>query len=348
MIELTMLPARDGDCLLLRYGDGADLRTVLIDAGRAATYPKIKPVLAALEPPRIDLLVVTHVDQDHVLGVLKLLDDAHHVAVGEVWFNGYDHLLDVTLETFGARDGERLTTLLLDQRLPWNATVGQRSVEVGRVMPTAAFGARLDVVAPDRRLLERLVPVWEKECRKHGLIPGAAARRPPAPPGFEQMGRLDIEALAATPFDADGSATNASSIGFLFEHEGVRLLFTGDGDDHRLVESLRPLAQAEGGRLRLDAMKVAHHGSAANVSRDLLDIVDCRRYLISTDGSRHGHPDPVAMARILVHGRGPKELVFNYRKRAQLWDDEEWKARYDYTVLMPPDGGEDGVVRLTW
>ena len=124
MIELTMLPARDGDCLLLRYGDGADLRTVLIDAGRAATYPKIKPVLAALEPPRIDLLVVTHVDQDHVLGVLKLLDDAHHVAVGR-WFNGYDHLLDVTLETFGARDGERLTTLLLDQRLPWNATVGR-------------------------------------------------------------------------------------------------------------------------------------------------------------------------------------------------------------------------------
>ena len=165
--------------------------------------------------------------------------------MGEVWFNGYDHLLDVTLETFGARDGERLTTLLLDQRLPWNAAVGRRSVEVGRAVPAAAFGARLDVVAPDRRLLEKLVPVWE-ECRKHGLIPGAAARRPPAPPGFEQMGRLDIEALAATPFDADGSSTNASSIGFLFEHEGVRLLFTGDGDDRRLVDrcgrSRRPRA----------------------------------------------------------------------------------------------------------
>ena len=145
------------------------------------------------------------------------------------------------------------------------------------------------------------MPTWVQDCRDHGLIPGVDPR-PPAPEGFEEFGPVDVDALAATPFRSDTSKTNASSIAFLFEFDGRRILFTGDGDDPRIVESLRPIAEAEGGRLRLDALKVPHHGSAANISRELLELIDCPRYLISTNGERHGHPDPVAMARILVHG----------------------------------------------
>ena len=151
--------------------------------------------------------------------------------------------------------------------------------------------------------------------------PRADSRRgpeTPAPEGFEEFGPVDVDALAATPFRPDTSKTNASSIAFLFEFDGRRILFTGDGDDPRIVESLRPIARAEGGRLRLDALKVPHHGSAANISRELLELIDCPRYLISTNGERHGHPDPVAMARILVHGGESKELVFNYRRAAAL------------------------------
>lgn len=347
MIELTMLPGKDGDCLLLSYGDGSQVRRVLVDGGRASSYDLVKPVLASLEPAHLDLLVVTHVDQDHVLGVLKLLGDEDRVGVGEVWFNGYDHLKDVALETFGAKDGELLTTKLLEQHIPWNAAFGGRAVEHGRAPDGFGDGARFHVVAPDRALLEQLVDVWEEECRKHGLIPGVEAKEPPAIEGFEQLGPRDIEKLAATPFVADPSKPNATSIAFLFEYDGVRILFTGDGDDRRIVASLKPLAAAEGGRVRLDALKVAHHGSAGNVSRELLELVDCPRYLISTNGARHGHPDEIAMARILKYGGATKELVFNYRDRATEWDVPEWKATYGYTVTVPPPE-EDGRVTLTW
>ena len=147
-------------------------------------------------------------------------------------------------------------------------------------------------------------------------MPGIAAR-PLPPEGFETFGAGDVDTLAATPFRADTSKTNATSISFLFECNGVRILFTGDGGDGRIVKSLTPIAQAEGGRLRLDALKVAHHGSAGNISQRLLDLIDCPRYLISTNGDRHAHPDPIAIARILVHGGPDKELVFNYRERAE-------------------------------
>lgn len=345
MIELRMLPGKDGDCLLLSYGEPDAPRRVLIDAGRAATYPLIKPVLDALVPPALDLVVVTHVDQDHVLGVLALLDDPERVAVGEVWFNGFDHLLDNAVETFDARDGELLTTAIGAQRLPWNRAFDGRAIEVDRAQQPRDDGARFDIVAPTRRLLERLEPQWLRECTKHGLIPGVDPL-PPVPDGFEHFDvAIDVDALAATPFHADTSRANASSIGFLFEFAGVRILFTGDGDDRCLVESLRRRAEIEGGRVRLDAMKVAHHGSAGNISRELLELVECPRYLFSTNGDRHGHPDPVAVSRILVHGGAEKELLFNYRERAQPWDTPRLRETCGYTVTAPPPE-QDGFLTL--
>jgi hypothetical protein len=341
MLRLTMMPADDGDCLLLEYGSNERTRRILIDGGRAGTYPRIRPRLAELGG-LIDVLVVTHVDQDHILGVLAMLADPDRpVRFGDVWFNGYDQLLDA--EGFGAQDGEQLTSALVSQNLPWNAAFAGRSIEVGRPFTWFDDGSALTLLSPDRAQLEKLAPAWVKECAKHGLIPG----RDPAPavPGFESFGPLDVDALAAAPFTPDSSKTNVTSIGFLLEFEGRRIVFTGDADDRRLVSSLRPLAEAEGGRLRIDALKVAHHGSDNNLSTDLLDLIDCDRYLISTSGARHSHPNEIAIARILKHGGLGKQLIFNYRERAARWDVDDLQAKYDYTVVVPPPA-EDGFVTL--
>jgi hypothetical protein len=343
-----MLPGKDGDCLLLEYGDDEITKRMLIDGGRAGTYPEIVPTLANVMEAggHLDVLVITHVDQDHILGVLALMEDEDRPAIDDVWFNGFDQLMDVdpALESFGPRDGELLTTALLTQGVPWNAAFEGRAVEVGRPMELPGDGSTITLLSPDRSLLEALIGDWTEECAKEGLIPGRDPDEPP-PKGFEEFGTLDIEELAETAFERDGSKTNRTSIGFLFEHGGVRIMFTGDGDDPRLVTSVRPFAEAEGGRLRLDALKVSHHGSRKNLSRDLLDLIDCPRYLISTNGDRHDHPDPVAMARILKYGGDQKELIFNYAERAADWDVAEWKETYGYTVTMPDP---DGFVTLDW
>lgn len=344
-----MLPAQDGDCLLLEYGDPAAPRRILVDGGRAATYPDIARVLAAPGgDTRLDLLVVTHVDQDHILGVLGLFEERRRTPpVSDVWFNGYDHLGDSDLETFGPLDGERLTTALLEQRLPWNAAFAGRAVEIGRPFDWLHDGSKVTLLSPDRRSLEHLIPTWRQECAKNGLIPGRPPEEPP-PLGFEAMGPIgDIEQLADSHFEPDDSKTNRTSIAFLFEYQGVRIMFTGDAEDGRLVESIRPLAAADGGRLRLDVLKLSHHGSAKNLSRDLLNLIDCRRYLISTNGKRHGHPDSIAMARLLSNGGDEKHLVFNYRDRAALWDVGAWRDRYRYSVVAPAPQ-QDGLVTISF
>ncbi|GGT12667.1 ComEC/Rec2 family competence protein [Streptomyces purpureus] len=344
MIRLTMLPGRDGDCLLLEYGNDDFVRRILVDGGRSGTYPLVKPVLAELGG-FIDLLVVTHVDQDHILGVLAMMEDPDRpVDFGDVWFNGFDHLHDG--EVFGAPDGERLTAALTEQDLPWNEAFDGRSVEVDHQPSWFDDGSTMEVLAPDRTLLAKLIPRWERECLDAGLIPGVEPAR--QVPGFESFGGADadVDALAARPFKRDGSPSNRTSIALLFEFEGRRIVLTGDADDPRLVASIRPRAEEEGGRMRLDALKVAHHGSAANISNDLLGLLDCGRYLISTDGTVHGHPDDVAMARIVKHGGPDKEIFFNYRDRAELWDIDALKERFGYRVAAPAEGGLDGFVTV--
>ena len=91
-----------------------------------------------------------------------------------------------------------------------------------------------------------------------------------------------VKRLAASRCEPDHSETNTSSIGFLFEFDSARILFIGDGD-----VPPRPLAEHEGGRVHIDTLKVPHHGSDHNIPRELLQLIDCRHYLISTSGARH-------------------------------------------------------------
>ena len=69
-----------------------------------------------------------------------------------------------------------------------------------------------------------------------------------------------------------------------------RVLFTGDAHSDILEAAIQPLAQADGGRLRVDVLKVGHLGSKANTSKLLLHLLDCTRFAFSTNGDRHDHP----------------------------------------------------------
>ena len=85
--------------------------------------------------------------------------------------------------------------------------------------------------------------------------------------------------------------------------------------------------------LRLDALKLPHHGSRANLSRAFLEKVECRRYLFSTDGTQFKHPDREAVARVIKFGGQQPQLLFNYRSEfTSLWDNPAWTEKYGYSV----------------
>jgi hypothetical protein len=86
-VKLKVFFASDGDCLLLTSGDG---HHVLVDGGRRGSFEQqTRPLLLdmAASKTAIDLVVVSHIDADHISGVISLLEDVAAWAVHDFQVN---------------------------------------------------------------------------------------------------------------------------------------------------------------------------------------------------------------------------------------------------------------------
>ncbi|WP_177225064.1 ComEC/Rec2 family competence protein [Geodermatophilus obscurus] len=352
-LTTDVLPARQGDCLVLSWPDGTTTRRLLVDAGPAPAYEGIRRRLGRLDGD-VDVLVLTHVDADHVEGVILLLNDRGlALGVGEVWYNGAPHLSP----ELGAVQGEILSAIITERAIPWNTTFGTGAVAATRdtgALPVRDLpgGLRLTVLAPDAPALLRLRDDWERACREAGIDVGSVAdalaaldARPRLRPEDSYLDREpppDVRTLARRRADPDRSVPNASSVVLLAERGDDRVLLAGDSTPGVLLPAVRRLLAERGAdRLPLTEFKLPHHGSAKNLTADLVRLLPARRYLVSSDGSYFGHPDDAAIATVLEYGPPGLELVFNYdTPRNRRWDDPRLRARHRHTVRFPAD--EDG------
>lgn len=351
MLRIKILPAKQGDCLWIEYGDSKSPRFVVIDGGTSGSVEPLVAKVMELPPERrrLELLVVTHVDADHIAGILKFLETPKlRLKVDDVWFNGYKHLQEA-LETFGPVQGERLSADIIAGKVPWNKAFGGHAVKVPDDGPLPAKplngGLELVVVGPTTKKLQLLEPVWVQACIDAGITPGEPQPQP-VPPGLERFGPIDVDSLAATPFKEDPTQPNGSSIVLLLRYDGSVVLLGADGHPSVIQAGLERLA-SEPGPIKLDAYKVAHHGSKNNLTESLLQRIECCRYLFSSSGAIYHHPDLEAVARVLKHSRRggrPIELVFNYKTPFNsVWDSPELKQRWEYTTVFPM-AGKPGVV----
>lgn len=342
IFEVHVLPAGNGDCLWIEYGDAANPRRILIDGGTQGTYKRLKKKIQSLNLPKIhfDLLVITHIDGDHIAGALELFGrNELPVTFGDIWFNGYRHLPAEKIEDFGALQGERLTSVLLDpiKNLPWNANPAFQGGPIivqqdGSPTQITDLPEGLDilVLSPGIEHLSALRPVWEKECTKAGLDPQRTVEEQTAlPPGIEAMGAIDVESLAATTFKEDDKPANGASIALLLRYEGKKVLLAGDGFPSVITRSVERLNEA----LTVDVLKLPHHGSQNNVNQELIEKVPADKFIFSSNGATYGHPDPEGVARVVKYGGRDAQIIFNYRSKInQVWDEAGLKRRYGFSL----------------
>jgi len=128
MLTLQMLPAGNGDCLWLEYGPPEATRIVIIDGGVRDTAGVLQRRIDAAFRQRgstsldVELLVVTHIDNDHILGILELLAarpalrkkrylvqrtaSVDQVAASPAWRSQEDHRNeDTAIQPTGRSDG---------------------------------------------------------------------------------------------------------------------------------------------------------------------------------------------------------------------------------------------------
>lgn len=350
IFRIDMLPGREGDCLWIEYGDPARPRRILIDGGRKLAWQTLKARIAALpaDQRKFELLMLSHVDADHIEGLLELVQEPDlPVSFKDVWFNGHRHLERV--ESLGAKQGEAFTKGIKDKRWDWNAAFDGKSVVIpdsGELpVKTLADGMRLTLLSPNWDKLEKLEPVWRRELEKAGLL--GAADPDTDSSGVESLGALtadEVEEAARSDFEPDRSAANGSSICVLAEFDGRKAVLTGDAHAELMAASLSKL-RGNGQPVALDAFKLSHHGSHGTHSVDVMKEIRSKRFLISTDGSRHKHPHIESVARTVKHAGGDIELVFNYEStHTSKWNVRGLKTRFGYRTLYPATT-EAGMIR---
>lgn len=348
MLNVQMLAAGHGDALIVEYGNPT--RRILVDGGPWFTYDKEWGIrkrlreLADRGDARFELLIVTHIDTDHIDGIVKLFQDPELAGVEfkDVWFNGWKHIQKRATGVLGALHGEILGALIEERGIPWN---GHKKLGGGPVMvldegPLPSFelagGAVVTLLSPGPAELDALRMEWPKSLERSGftgprdrgaVLEELATRARYGPP----RGVLGEE--------PDSAAANGSSISVIIEHEDDRVLLTGDAHSPVLVRTLTRYQADHGGPLQVSDFKLPHHGSFSNLSRNLIKLVRPRRYLVSSSSQFYGHPDENAIKLILKHHEGPPpELVFNYRTPKTIpWFDNQDPARYTATFATPAE-----------
>ncbi|ADV14911.1 hypothetical protein Mesau_05942 [Mesorhizobium australicum WSM2073] len=356
MFTLTMNPASEGDALVLAWGDEDHSYHALVDLGRTKDYGTARPALK--EMSNCELFVISHIDADHIEGAMPLVREAAApFNPKEVWFNAYHHLVEardritagLETEPLNAEQGEKLSSGIDKFNWKWNSRFASRIASRGSPEASGEIsfaGLAIRLLSPNDADLAALIPRWMDELEANGLRPFDPDHGMGEPGSDrEPLSGLDVEQLASKRFKEDTAAPNRSSIAFIAEFGGRRVLLGADAHPGIMERALRELGASEAEPYPLACFKVSHHGSKANTSPEILRILDCTAFAFSTDGSRHNHPDPETIARILVNDPvRQKVLYFNYaQENTTIWNDPETMRRFNYHCVFPAQG-EQGLV----
>ncbi|NJN64365.1 MAG: hypothetical protein HC882_05405 [Acidobacteria bacterium] len=316
VFSLEVLDAKHGDALLLHWGSPAKPKLMVIDGGPSGVWARaLSKRLDALQEKRgtplsIALMMVSHVDDDHIRGLLDLTDRMERAAdegheppyvIDELWFNAFDDIVgNVEVAAFKApvsvaslaatakSSGAVLATVgqgrtLRDRasRLGVRLNGGDRLIEAGWEWELGD-GLSFTVIAPSRQRIEEFQKEWDKKVRANGW-----ATRPAAG---------EIAAFI------DDSPYNLASIVVLAKLGSRSMLLTGDARGDDILEGLDELGLLGSRSLTVDILKLPHHGSDRNVTTDFFRKVKARHYVVSGDG-RHGNPE-IATLRMITEARG--------------------------------------------
>ena len=354
ILSLDVRRARKGDCMLLHYGSNDDPRLVMIDGGPAGVYsPHLRPRLieirearglATEDPLPVDLLMISHVDDDHIRGILDLTKaeiaalDAQQpllLSVLDFWHNSFDAIIgndpaELTA-AFSAQFGAAAAggAGLSDAAL---AEVEDASFEDSVVVESGlavlasipqGFQLQLDAgklgypVNTDfdgglilARQADEVIDFGDElELTVAGpMQPELLALQKQHDAWLKELKRAGKSPPAALAAYVDKSVPNLSSIVVLAELGGKRILLTGDARGDKVLEGLELTGLLQpGGTMQVDVLKVPHHGSANNLDDDFFERILADHYVFSGNGE-HGNPERESL-EMLFDARGSEPLI---------------------------------------
>ncbi len=387
-----MFPAENGDAFLINV----DSKNILIDMGYSTTYNKyIKDRLIELNNKNqsIDLLVITHIDEDHIEGAIEFFKDNGNVnspriiKVNEIWYNSYRNLQfdkdkvsniskfekgkleeimlsnsnnnktsQCEISDISVRQGSTLAGYLYGLGYSvcnWNSLFDNNCVNLDYKNEINLGNFKIFILSPNTKKLKSLSKLWMNKLQEIDMdfqisnenffddafemfikkIKSCDEIDEYSDISFNSESMLKILEEKILPVKKDTSISNGASISFILEYKEKKLLFLGDAHEDIIIENLERYKVIKGD-LDFEVVKISHHGSLKNNFK-WIDIIKVKKYLISTNGTKHNHPDKKVIAKILKSHNEKKTLYFNYQlDLCKILNENPLKNKYNYEIIV--------------
>lgn len=305
--RLKILRAGNGDSLLLTFigNDGAN-KNILIDGGNSkSTYNTcLKSEILNLQNQNeyIDLLIITHTDQDHVKGIQYLLNDEeiNKNIIKKIWFNSFDNSDAQDTGDISYIESFRIQTLIKGFQI-------SRESNILIDNKFDFFGATITLLSPAKDDLDKLIIKNSVDISSRGNDYNFT---------IEELIENNSKIFIDGEDDLDSTIENRVSIAFLLEIKDVSILHLGDANPDIIENSIKNiLNERQSERLKVNVVKLSHHASHRSLSLELIELIESNYFIVSTNGKKADLPNKLTFSKILNRSQKNNQtdyFIFNY------------------------------------
>jgi hypothetical protein len=290
---------------------------------KASLQPRLEELRGADESLRVDLAMVSHIDDDHIAGMgqltrqlVRLKDQGRALPldIQRFWHNGFREIVGggdlaairpaaAAASVAASKDDFRA----IAEKFGITSVAGQ--------LVLSSVGQGVDLLADiDSLQIPLNDPIGKRIVAPHSEeLEGAKITfLGPLKNRLDALKQAWADATTAGDItrlvglfndDRDDSVTNLSSISMLVEIGKRKILLTGDARGDDLVAGWEASGRDPKQPFPIDILKMPHHGSDRNQTLEFLELFPADHYVISADG-KHGNPDVktmTGMAQVLAN-----------------------------------------------
>lgn len=302
-LSISLLPAYYGDCIFLSY-DGFN---ILIDGGTSRTYQDLhdrrnpnkalKKLVEQLQGDNqhIDLLIVTHVDDDHIGGIKEWFENNYPADgfIREIWMNDNIELKDTGSLQNSPKNAGGLLELWKER-----GQLYRNDIVMGVEEDRGPFHVR--VLSPLSQYRNTVARKIQSTLKNTGV---SLSRY-----------KTSLKELYAEPWQSNPiSVENRASIALELSIPGEKVLMLGDAHIEDVMDGLDIFYPDKDEQINYTVIKLSHHGSKNNFDPNFLKRVRANEFLVSTNGDYFNHPDKEVIAQIICNS--DSRIGFNYQNR---------------------------------
>lgn len=304
-MKIKFLKAGTGDCIIINHNS----INILIDGGNESTYLISEYYEIKSRSEKINYLIVTHHDDDHIKGILDLFKEIEtrneDPIIENVIFNSPRKILNKIEKIdesnlLSYKQAYELEKYLIQHPgIKWNTSLDKKGLEI-----------EINKIFDDSNLSMKIFSPNKDILQKYASSKGAY---------LTSDHRCDwgVSLSSLNKFiddkSQDKSSSNKTSIVVLLTYMNNNYFFTGDVTPIRLSEIIDEIRD-EKEFIDFELMKLPHHASYRSLNSEILKKIKCKKFVVSTNSRKHYLPNKKSFLKI-INNRKSNEVIdfyFNY------------------------------------